>query len=75
MNIREEISKLSKSEKILLVEEIWDEISKDSDTELSDAQKNEIERRLSLVEEGQVKYFTLAEVRARIKSLKKNVQD
>lgn len=75
MDIRKEIGKLSKSEKILLVEEIWDEIAKDTKTELTAAQKEEVDRRLDLAKEGKVKYYTLEEAKARIKSLKKDVQD
>lgn len=73
MNIKEEISKLSKSEKILLVEEIWDDIALDAEQELTDAQKIELRSRVSLDEKGKMKYFTLEESRERIKSLKKNV--
>jgi len=49
---------------------IREEIFEDSSTELSQAQKIEIERRLNLVAESKVKYFTLEEVRDRIKLLK-----
>ncbi|MBL0308708.1 MAG: addiction module protein [Bacteroidetes bacterium] len=39
MDIRKEIGKLSKSEKILLVEEIWDEIAKDTKTGVNSSPK------------------------------------
>ncbi|HEV8604205.1 MAG TPA: addiction module protein [Tepidisphaeraceae bacterium] len=39
--------KLSKSERILLVEQIWDSLAREQDApELTDAQKKELERRL-----------------------------
>ncbi|MFA7420931.1 MAG: addiction module protein [Melioribacteraceae bacterium] len=45
-NIREQIKKLSVSERIILVEEIWDDIAEENTPlELSDEQKQEIERR------------------------------
>jgi putative addiction module component (TIGR02574 family) len=39
--------KLSKSERILLVEQIWDSLAREQDApELTDAQKKELDRRL-----------------------------
>lgn len=46
--LQEELSKLSASEKLLLVEDIWDQISKDSDIQhlpLPDSQRQELDRR------------------------------
>lgn len=73
MDIREEIKKLSDAEKILLVEEIWDDIARDKTIGLTEQQKNEIERRLKLIDEGKVKSYSLEETREKIKSFKKNV--
>ncbi len=73
MNIKEEISKLSTAEKILLVEEIWDDIASENKEDLTEAQKTELRRRVQLAEEGKVKYLSLEESRERIKALKKNV--
>jgi putative addiction module component (TIGR02574 family) len=50
--LAEQISRLSLQEKILLVEELWDEIAADAGTvTLTEAQKNELDvRLLSLAE-------------------------
>ncbi len=73
MNLRNEIKKLSNEEKILLVEEIWDDIALNKEMELTDAQKTELRRRVHLDQEGKLKYLSLHESIDRIKSLKKNV--
>ncbi|MBI2427720.1 MAG: addiction module protein [Ignavibacteriales bacterium] len=45
-NIRNEIKNLSISERILLVEEIWDSIAKENGAfELTQSQKDELDRR------------------------------
>ncbi len=72
-DLKKEIKKLSDAEKILLVEEIWESISKKEKTKLSSAQKKEIDRRLELEESGKMNYYSLEEARSKIKSLKKNV--
>jgi putative addiction module component (TIGR02574 family) len=46
--LQEEISQLSASEKLLLVEDIWDQIAKDSDIQhfpLPNSQRLELDRR------------------------------
>jgi len=58
----EEIKKLSIDERIQLAEAIWDSIDQDTD-DLTDAQKKELERRLDLIESGQVKMYTWDEVK------------
>lgn len=73
MNLRDEINKLSKPEKILLVEEIWDGISADREDDLSEEQKNELDRRLQLDSEGKMNYYSMDEVKERIKALRNNV--
>ncbi len=43
----DEIKKMGLSEKILIVEEIWDSIAKDSEyPDLTDAQRSELNRRI-----------------------------
>lgn len=44
MNLREQIRHLSISEKVLLVQDIWDELFEETN-EFSTAQKTEIQRR------------------------------
>jgi putative addiction module component (TIGR02574 family) len=73
MNLREEISKLSTSEKILLVEEIWDDIATQRLNELTDKQRDELRRRSKLVEEGKMEYYTMEQSLAMLKSRKKDV--
>lgn len=73
MDIKKEISKLTEAEKILLVQEIWDNIRDNEKTQLTDAQRNEIRRRVKLEDEGKLKIYTLAEAQARIKALKGDV--
>ncbi len=49
----DEIKKLSPSEKILIVEEIWDSIAKDNEyPELTEAQRNEPDRRIDSYHAG-----------------------
>jgi putative addiction module component (TIGR02574 family) len=73
MNLREEISKLSTSEKILLVEEIWDDIATQRLNELTDKQRDELRRRSKLVEEGKMEYYTMEQSLAMLKSRKTDV--
>jgi putative addiction module component (TIGR02574 family) len=73
MNLREEISKLSTSEKILLVEEIWDDIATQRLNELTDTQRDELRRRSKLVEEGKMEYYTMEQSLAMLKSRKTDV--
>lgn len=48
LNLTEEAKKLSISERILLVEEIWNSIAEENGCfELSEAQKQELDRRLA----------------------------
>lgn len=54
--IKNEISKLAMSEKLLLIEDVWDQIA-ESNAELSlpDWQKQELNSRLSQYKSGQLK--------------------
>jgi putative addiction module component (TIGR02574 family) len=47
-SIIDELRKLSVAERIQLVEDLWDSIAADSDLPLTDAQKAELDRRLSM---------------------------
>jgi putative addiction module component (TIGR02574 family) len=73
MNIKQQINKLSPAEKILLVEEIWDDIADEHKRNLSKEKVKEIKRRIALEDEGKVKYYSWDEARKKIKALKKNV--
>jgi putative addiction module component (TIGR02574 family) len=73
IDLKKEIGKLSDAEKILLLEDIWESISEKRKNKLSISQKKEIDRRLELEEKGEVRFYSLDEVRSRIKLLKHNV--
>ena len=62
---RQEIEALSNSEKILLVEQIWDSISKES-LPLTAGQKKELDHRLSKHASGETKYSSWDEVKERL---------
>jgi putative addiction module component (TIGR02574 family) len=60
--------KLSKSERILLVEQIWDSIASEQDApELTDAQKKELDYRLDSLERNGSRGSTWTEVKKRIR--------
>lgn len=70
MNLKEEIKKLSDAEKILLVEEIWDDIATHSKSnELSDAKKKEIDRRMADIKNGKAVFSSWDEVKAKAQKL------
>ncbi len=73
MNLLEEIKKLSQAEKILLVEQIWDDMAREREDDLTQEQKDELDRRLDLAEEGKIQYHSWADVKERIRLLKKDV--
>ncbi len=53
--LKSEINKLGVSEKISLIEDVWDEIAKsNSELPLPEWQKKELDRRLALYEKGEV---------------------
>jgi putative addiction module component (TIGR02574 family) len=63
----EEIRDLSVSERIQLVEDIWDTVAAESpDLELTEVQKAELERRLALHNEDPRRGSPWSEVKARI---------
>ncbi|WP_445715494.1 addiction module protein [Flavobacterium sp.] len=63
-----DLDKYTNAEKILLAEELWESVSKEK-LELSDAVKQELDRRISLVEEDKTEFYTWEDVK---NTLKKN---
>ncbi len=63
-----DLDKYTNAEKILLAEELWESVSKEK-LELSDAMKQELDRRISLVEEDKTDFYTWEDVKS---TLKKN---
>ena len=64
----ENFKKLTNTENILFAEELWKSVSKEN-LELSDAMKQELDRRISLVEEDKTDFYTWEDVK---NTLKKN---
>jgi putative addiction module component (TIGR02574 family) len=64
-----DIDKFSTAEKIALAEELWDSVAKE-DIEISDEVKQELDYRLSLVEEDKTEYYTWDEVKSHLKNLR-----
>ena len=65
MNLVEEAKKLSVSDRIRLVEEIWDTIAEETEAfELTDAQKQELDRRLEWVRKNPSQGRTWDEIKA-----------
>ena len=64
-NLTEEAKKLSIAERINLVEEIWDSIAEENGCfELSDAQKQELDRRLESFRENPLQGRTWEEIKS-----------
>ncbi len=64
-DLAKEIKKLSIPERILLVEEIWDDIARESEGfELSQSQREELERRLESFASNPSQGRTWEEIRA-----------
>jgi putative addiction module component (TIGR02574 family) len=63
-----DLDKYTNAEKILLAEELWESVSKEK-LELSDAVKQELDRRISLIEEDKTDFYTWEDVK---NTLKKN---
>lgn len=59
----QEILALSSEERILLLEQIWDSLDH-SDIAVTDAQKQELDRRKVLDENGQMSWHTWSDVKA-----------
>lgn len=68
-DLREELFKLSAAERLELVEELWDSIAAEREHEpfpLSDAQREELERRLHELDEHPERARPWEEVRKRL---------
>ena len=63
-----DLDKYTNAEKILLAEELWESVSKEK-LDLTDAMKQELDRRISLVEEDKTEFYTWEDVK---NTLKKN---
>ena len=63
-----DLDKYTNAEKILLAEELWESVSKEK-LEFPDAVKQELDRRISLVEEDKTEFYTWEDVK---NTLKKN---
>jgi len=61
--------KISNTEKIVLVEQLWDSVSKKK-IEISSYLKSESDFRLQKVKQGKAEYFTLQEVKKHFHSLR-----
>jgi putative addiction module component (TIGR02574 family) len=66
-----EIKKLSVTERILIVEEIWDSIAADQELmEVTEAQKKELDRRIALHDAVPSRGKSWEEIRDRLKAAK-----
>mgnify|MGYP006209287471 CR=1 FL=1 len=61
-----DLDKYTNAEKILLAEELWESVSKEK-LELSNAVKQELDRRISLVEEDKTDFYTWEDVKNTLK--------
>jgi putative addiction module component (TIGR02574 family) len=67
--LREQLFELTAAERLELVEELWDSIAAERENEpfpLSDAQREELDRRLRELDEQPERARSWAEVRARL---------
>ena len=60
------LENMTTKEKVVLVEEIQDNIEKDY-IEISNAQKKELDRRIELIDKEEAKFYTINEVFDRLK--------
>lgn len=63
------LSKYSDAEKIVLVEQLWDSVSK-KELEISDELKRELDIRLQNLEDGKSELYTWDEVKAHLKAIR-----
>ena len=61
-----EILKLSVSERLLLLDKIWNSIPSEKIT-LNDAQKKELDARIERVENGEAQFFSWKEVKQKLR--------
>lgn len=64
-----DIEKYSAAEKIALAEQLWDSVTKE-DIQLTKEIEQELDYRLSLVEENKTEYYTWDEVKTHLKKLR-----
>jgi putative addiction module component (TIGR02574 family) len=57
-----DLDKYTNAEKILLAEELWESVSKEK-LALSDSMKQELDRRISLIEEDKTEFYTWEDVK------------
>ncbi len=67
MSAMQEFMALSVSERLLLLQELWENINHD-EIELSDAQKKELDHRLDQMNSGAMKFSSWEEARKKIRS-------
>ena len=67
----QDIKKIPRAKRILLVQEIWDSLEHKEDLELSDEVKAELDHRLARHESGEATYFSLEEVREKLAKVRK----
>ncbi|MDR7372498.1 addiction module protein [Flavobacterium aquidurense] len=63
------LSKYGNAEKIVLAEQLWDSVSKES-LEVSDEVKRELDIRIQNLEEGKTELYTWDEVKAHLRSIR-----
>jgi len=61
----QEINKLSRTKRILLVQDIWDSLEDKQDIELPEEVKTELDSRIEHHKSGKATYYTLEESRER----------
>ncbi|MBS1526595.1 MAG: addiction module protein [Bacteroidetes bacterium] len=66
----EDILELSVAERILMIERIWDSIDHDQ-IDLSNSQKEELDRRLARYERGETAFVSWEDVKSELRSYKK----
>lgn len=64
-----DLNKISTAEKIVLVEQLWDSVSK-KDIVVSSEIKSELDFRLQKVKEGKAEYFTWQDVKKHIDTIR-----
>lgn len=69
MNLREEIKKLSDAEKILLAEDIWDDLASKNYSSLSIAKQLEIQKRLENIKQGNATFTDWETVKEKAKKM------
>jgi len=65
-----EILDLSSAEKILLVEQIWDSLDHNQ-LQITDVQKQELDRRIALDKNGQMSWHSWSDVKSHLQSKRK----